>query len=132
MSFIREKYDELLRMMKTSDIDNTKLALSIIEENRKPGDLPYVMMLYKNKGRTSSAIWVDHAPKTMKILANKNYSSYMTILTDIASSNIRDKAKIEGAEFVLNKLNAEILHALHSSGYTYIKSIKTECENHEQ
>jgi hypothetical protein len=132
MSFIREKYDELLRMMKTSDIDNTKLALTIIEENRKKADLPYVMMLYKNKGRASSETWVDHAPKTMKVLANQNYSSYMTILTDIAASDITDKAKIEGAEFVLNQLNAEILNALHNSGYSYIKSIKTECGNYEQ
>lgn len=132
MSFIKEKYDELLRMMKTSDIDNTKLALTIIEENRKKADLPYLMMLYKNKGRVSSSIWIDHAPKTMKVLAHKNYTSYMTILTDIASSDITDKAKIDGAEFVLNQLNAEILNALHSAGYTYIKSIKTECDNHEQ
>ena len=131
MSFIKEKYDELLRMMKTSDIDNTKLALTIIEENRKKADLPYVMMIYKNKGRTSSDTWIDHAPKTMKIIANKNYSSYMTILTDIAASNITDKAKIEGVDFVLNQLNAEILNALHSAGYTYIKSIKTECGNNE-
>jgi hypothetical protein len=89
------------------------------------------MMLYKNKGRTSSATWVDNAPKTMKVLANKNYSSYMTILTGIAASDITDKAKIEGAEFVLNQLNAEILNALHSAGYSYIKSIKTECGNYE-
>ena len=131
MSFIREKYDELLRMMKTSDIDNTKLALTIIEENRKKADLPYVMMLYKNKGRTSSATWVDHAPKTMKILVNKNYSSYITILTDIVNSDMTDKSKIEGAEFVLNQLNAEILGALNSAGYTYIESIKTECRKYE-
>jgi hypothetical protein len=131
MSIIKDRYDELLRMMKTSDIDNTKLALTIIEQNRKKNDLPYIMMLYKNKGNTSSITWTDNAPKTMKVITPMNYSSYITVITSMCKSDLTDKSKMEGVEFVLNKLNEEILSAVQGTGYGYVKSIKTTCSNEQ-
>lgn len=127
-SFIREKYDELLRMMGTYDTDNTTLALTIINENLKKEDLPYLMMLYKNRGVTTSITWTDHAPKAMKLIGTANYSSYQSILTFIADSKLDDASKADGITFVMDQLNRDILNALHATGYDFIKKINTEID----
>ena len=127
-SFIREKYDELLRMMSTYDKDNTTLALTIIEENLTKNDLPYLMMLYKNKGVTTSITWTDHAPKAMKLIGTANYTSYQSILTFISDSDLKDDVKEDGLKFAIDQLNKDILKALHQTGYDFIKNISTEIE----
>jgi len=127
-SFIREKYDELLRMMSTYDHDNTTLALTIIEQNFKKDDLAYLMMLYKNKGVTTSITWTDHAPKAMKLIGIANYTSYLSILTFISESDLKQNVKEDGIKFVMNQLNSDILKALHQTGYDFIKNITTEIE----
>ncbi len=127
-SFIREKYDELLRMMSTYDHDNTTLALTIIEQNFKKDDLAYLMMLYKNKGVTTSITWTDHAPKAMKLIGIANYTSYLSILTFISESDLKSDVKEDGLKFVIDQLNMDILKALHHTGYDFIKNISTEIE----
>jgi len=127
-SFIREKYDELLRMMNTYDHDNTTLALTIIEQNFKKDDLAYLMMLYKNKGVTTSITWTDHAPKAMKLIGIANYTSYLSILTFISESDLKQNVKEDGIKFIMNQLNSDILKALHQTGYDFIKNITTEIE----
>jgi hypothetical protein len=124
MSVIKSRYSELLKMLNSTDIDDAILALAIIEENVVPDDLPWLTMLYRNKGITNST-WKENAHRTNLMVGITNYNKYSEIVIGITFSDISDEAKQEGIEFILNQSNKEIMDLIILSGYEKIKSIET-------
>lgn len=130
MSVIRSRYSELLKMLNSTDIDNAILALAIIEESVVPDDLPWLAMLYRNKGITAST-WKENSNKTHLMVGISNHTKYGVIVSSIALSDISDQAKHEGIEFILNESNREILELIQLSGYDKITGIQTKVSPNE-
>jgi hypothetical protein len=120
-----EKFNNVIRMLESSDEENRVLALTIIEQQDFVGNLAFILLCRK-RGSADRKLWEEHSPTTWEKMSkiegldmNKafTYKVILRALTEV-------KAPIPQIQFYMNEFSNHILGQLQNLGYEFIENIE--------
>jgi hypothetical protein len=128
MSIVRDRVEELLKMLRSPDTDDRDLAFTILDSHVEMEDYAYVKYLQK-ESKVMELYWSTHAPKASGV--GTLYSddgidsiTYAHILRGIGyNKSLSNDDKLEQVHFILKKMNGNVLSLLHQNGISQIKEI---------
>lgn len=137
MSFIKEKKDELINMLNSKDLEDVKLAFTIMETHVEKRDYGYLRYIAKKSSKTEMS-WSIHAPKCSGYMRIDDMQMPNTRWTDIIAGILNDidlttEEKEEQTHFIATQMNADVLKFIQSqSDELKIKSIDVTFNYNEQ
>ena len=139
MEITIEKYQNIVRMLQSTDAENHTVALGIIDNLEfKENKLQILLMLKHSKA--SPKTWADQAPNIWKkmeklhdkgiigdINRNLTYKQVLSIITTM-------KLKPKDFDFYMKDFSNYLMEQVKSLGYDFIESmeIKIKYKEHEQ
>lgn len=126
----KERFNNLLSMLNSTDEQNHIVAFSAIEEldfalNRMP-----IVMLKKKAVNTPDA-WRAHAPKTLTNIEALGFDVNRIITYKGLMAKFKDfnpPLKSSEAQFFFTEFEEYLKEEMHQLGYTYIKKINVELD----
>jgi pterin-4a-carbinolamine dehydratase len=125
MELTKEKYQNILKMLKSSDSSNHTLGLSLLET------VPFkehaaAMLLLKKHSNIANTVWHEHAPSIYVEFGNipnldltkpVTYKQILQIIT-------KEKLSPEQLAFYMDDFSAYLLEQIQAIGYDYVKGIE--------
>ena len=130
MTHIGKQFDELIKMLSSSDQESQKLALTIIDNHVTPNDYALLRIVSKYVPTWLYSTENDYVNiKTMLDIKMddkfpKLSESYENILSSIVNhKDLNAAQKQSQTEWIINIINKDILATLQSFGYSMISEI---------
>lgn len=130
MTHIGKQFDELIKMLSSSDQESQKLALTIIDNHVTPDDYALLRIVCKYVPTWLYSTENDYV--NIKTLLDvkmddkfpKLSESYENILSSIVNhKDLNAAQKQSQTEWIINIINKDILATLQSFGYSMISKI---------
>jgi hypothetical protein len=130
MTHIGKQFDELIKMLSSSDQESQKLALTIIDNHVTPDDYALLRIVCKYVPTWLYSTENDYV--NIKTLLDikmddkfpKLSESYENILSSIVNhKDLNAAQKQSQTEWIINIINKDILATLQSFGYSMISEI---------
>lgn len=130
MTHIGKQFDELIKMLSSSDQESQKLALTIIDNHITPDDYALLRIVCKYVPTWLYSTENDYV--NIKTLLDvkmddkfpKLSESYENILSSIVNhKDLNAAQKQSQTEWIINIINKDILATLQSFGYSMISEI---------
>lgn len=130
-----DRFENVLRMMESTDIENRSVALGILEQLDYSENLAFIL-LCKKHGAASAHEWEQQAPNLYKKLAaipgmDMNRAiTYKTALHHLKAMN----APVAQIQFFLDEFSRYLVRQLQSMGYDFIEDleIRMKIKDHDQ
>lgn len=127
MNAIIEKYDSLLKLLKSTDEENHSIALSLIEANfNYSTNLGYCLLLYKNgtalteKWQNEASTFVKHVEDVCNVSLSSEYIlTYKTILRVSSEQNFN----LSQYQFLIKNYLEFLIKDQKRLGYDCIENI---------
>jgi len=125
MKITKEKYQNIVKMLKSPDVANQMVALTIINELSFTENITQILLLKKHSTATNNQ-WVEHAPDIFTDLSNikdldtSKHLTYKQVLKALTTM----KVSAEGFEFYMNDFSDYLLNQIQAMGYDYIEDIQ--------
>jgi hypothetical protein len=139
MEITIEKYQNIIKMLRSPDKESQVVGLTIIDELKFDENITQILLMMKHS-EASLNTWEEHAPKIhkkvlklhdKKIIGDINRQlTYKQILSAISKL----KVKPEAFEFYMQDFSNYLLDQVRSMGYDFIESmdINIKYKEHEQ
>lgn len=124
MEITQEKYDNIIKMLKSPDESNQIFGLTILNELSFSDNITKILLILKHSN-TNIGLWQKHAPglyvdlSDLKELDLKKHITYKHLLNTL----IVNKVSAEQIEFYMNDFSKYLLNQIQAMGYDYIDDI---------
>lgn len=125
MEITKEKYQNIVNMLRSPDEENKNVALTIIETLDFNDNITKILLMKKHS-QSPNKLWEEHAPnvfaklkKVPKIDVNKTLT-YKNVLAAITKMNV----SAEAIEFYMKDFSEYLLNQIKHMGYDYIENIE--------
>ncbi len=124
MEITQEKYDNIIKMLKSPDESNQILGLTILNELSFSDNITKILLILKHSN-TNIGLLQKHAPglyvdlSDLKELDLKKHITYKHLLNTL----IVNKVSAEQIEFYMNDFSKYLLNQIQAMGYDYIDDI---------
>ena len=136
MEITKEKYQNIIDMLRSPDDENKVVALTIIEQIDFKSNVTKILLLKKHS-QSHKKDWEENAPtiyKELEKLADDKIIDLNKHLTykQVLSAITRLQVDKEEFQFYMNDFTNYLLHQIQSMGYDYIEDIDITLKYKEQ
>jgi len=124
MEITKEKYQNIVEMLKSPDEENKTVALTIIDELNFEDNITKVLLMKKHSD-SPNTLWEAHAPniykrlsaiKTLDLSKSLTYKQVLAAITTL-------KVPEEQLNFYMKDFSDYLLEQIKHFGYDYIESL---------
>ncbi len=135
MEITKEKYQNIVDMLRSPDEENKVVALTIIDGLDFKANIAKILLMKKHSD-SSNKLWEEHAPNIfdkLKEISNLDISKHLTYKV-ILSVITKLQLPAESFEFYMKDFSNYLLNQVQHMGYDYIESmeITVKYKEHEE
>ena len=135
MEITKEKYQNIVGMLRSPDEENKNVALTIIDQLDFEDNITKILLMKKHSD-SNNKLWEAHAPKVfakLKQISNLDMEKHLTY-KNVLSAITQLKVPAEAFEFYMRDFSDYLLTQVKHMGYDYIESmeITVKYKEHEE
>jgi hypothetical protein len=138
MKIDKNKYLNILGMLRSPDDENKIVAMTIIEQLDFKNNIAKILLLKKHSDSTNK-LWEEHAPDTFNYMKELSEKKVLDINKHISFKQVLRAISLlklppEDFEFYMQDFSEYLLTQVHSMGYDFIEEINitVKTKTHEQ
>jgi len=115
-------YYKLNDMLASSDEENVKIAIQLIEMMNYEDNFVYILFLFRNLNKKGREFWQEYGPQSFDYCSKLKTQYSMNVIG--LHSTLKGKVSPEQENFVARQFSNQLMKTLHNYGYDFIEDIQ--------